>query len=211
MANKTIAIVDINNYNDQNIETLLFANILEKKYDHLTVLDLNDYANNSFIKSKKWAKKAEFSTTALFDNTNYISLSKTPQDENKVVNLIDSLKKKNDILLINCDSKQYKNNTLFYAHADTIIVFANFVKDLSKNILSFFLQHSIKTKDVRIVFHNYLSNIQTDKTYLSMLRSFSNTNIKISNIEKIPKLKSLKDIESIDPWLDLYQKINSSF
>lgn len=212
MANKTISIVDINSFHKQNIEALLFACILEKKVDRLLVLDLNYYEQDTILpKRDEWTKQGEILTTSLFNNTSYQILSKTSVDQNKLLNLVKTLKPISDILLINANSQQYQFNTEFYKMSDVVVVFADLQKDINNNLINFFLTHSLKNKKIHLVIHNYQSNIQTEKQYLHLLKQFKAPNITISNIDKIPELKSIEEIENIDPWVEIYKKINSTF
>ncbi len=210
MANKTIAIVDINSFHKQNIETLLFACILEKKVDKLTVLDLNHYEQDALLPKKDiWQKEGEILTTRLFSNTSYQICTQASLEQNKLLNLAKALQAISDILLINANSQQYKFNTSFYQLADEIIIFADLEKDITKNIINFFLRHNLKEKKVHLIIHNYKLNVQNEKTYLHLLKQFKSPNITISNIDTIPEFKTLNDIENVDPWLEIYKKIKS--
>ena len=210
MASKTIAIVDINSFHKQNIETLLFACILEKKVDKLTVLDLNHYEQDALLPKKDaWQKEGEILTTRLFSNTSYQICTQASLEQNKLLNLAKALQAISDILLINANSQQYQFNTGFYKLADEIIIFADLEKDITKNIINFFLRHNLKDKKVHLIIHNYKLNIQNEKTYLHLLKQFKAPNITISNIDTIPDFNSLNDIENVDPWLEIYKKIKS--
>lgn len=212
MANKTIAIVDINSFHKQNIETLLFASTLEKKVNKLTVLDLNHYEQDTLLPSRdNWQKEGEILTTKLFSNTSYQICSQALLEQNKLLNLAKALQAISDILLINANSQQYQLNTCFYSLADEIVIFADLDKNIMNNIINFFLRHNLKKKKVHLIIHNYQLNIQAEKTYLHLLKQFKSPNVTISNIDKVPELKSLKEIENVDPWLEIYKKINSSF
>ncbi|MBQ0045801.1 MAG: hypothetical protein KBS35_02830 [Mycoplasma sp.] len=212
MANKTIAIVDINSFHKQNIETLLFASILEKKVNKLSVLDLNHYEQDKLLPSRdKWQKEGEILTTRLFSNTSYQICAQTSLEQNKLLNLAKALKAISDILVINANSLQYNFNTDFYLLADEIVLFADLEKDIMKNIMNFFLRHTLKNKKIHLIIHNYQLNIQSEKVYLHLVKQFKKPNITISNIDKIPDFKTLGDLENIDPWLEIYKKINSAF
>lgn len=212
MANKTIAIVDINSFHKQNMETLLFASILEKKVNKLSVLDLNHYEQDKLLPSRdKWKKEGEILTTNLFSNTSYQICSQMSLEQNKLLNLARTLQSNSDILLINVNRLQYSMNTDFYLLADEIVLFADLEKDITKNIMNFFLRHMLKDKKIHLIIHNYKLNIQNEKTYLSLIKQFKRENITISNIDKIPDLTTLNQIENIDPWLEIYKKINSAF
>lgn len=211
MVNKTIAILDLNNFNDQNIEVLLFASILEKKSDKLTVIDLNDYHDNSLINKYKWTKKADISSLKLFNNTNYQSVYKVLNNAQTMQNTIETAVRSSDYLIVNTDFKQYKNNTDIFQNADEIVVFANFIRNIDKTILSFFLKHNIQNKKVHIIFYNFGDNVQHAKAYLSILTVFQKTGIRMSRVEKLPSIKTIDDIESIEPWVDIYHKIITEF
>lgn len=212
MVNKIIVIVDIDNFHTQNIETLLFASILEKKVSKLHVLDFNCYENGGLLPNlNNWAKNGELATVQLFSNTLYQICLQAPQDSNKLLNLAKSLSNASDTLIINTNNQCYEFNSVFYQLATDIVIFADMDKDVSTNIINLFLKHSIKNKKIHIVVHNYKENIQGHKAYLHLLKSFHSPNIDISMIDKIPSMKSLKEIENIDPWLEIYKKINSTF
>ena len=212
MANKTIAIVDINSFHKQNIETLLFASILEKKVNKLTVLDLNHYEQDKLLPERDvWQKEGEILTTRLFSSTSYQICTQASLEQNKLLNLAKALQAISDILVINANSQQHKLNSPFYSLADEIVIFADLEKDINKNILNFFLLHDLKNKHVHLIIHNYKLNIQSEKVYLHLLKQFHAKNIKISNIDEVPELKSLKEIENVDPWLEIYKKINSTY
>lgn len=212
MGNKTIAIVDINNFHKQNIESLIFACILEKKVNRLTVLDLNNISQDKLLPNKEhWQKEGDILTTRLFSNTSYQICSQMSVEQNKLLNLAKALQAISDILLINVNSQQYNVNTNFYELANEIVVFADLEKDAITNVMNFYLKHSLKNKKILIVIHNYKSNVQNDKTYLQLLKQFKSPNITICNIDNIPEFKTLKEIENVDPWLEIYKKINSTF
>lgn len=212
MANKTIAIVDINSFHKQNIETILFACILEKKVNKLTILDLNHYEQDALLPKKDaWQKEGEILTTRLFSNTSYQICTQASLEQNKLLNLAKALQAISDILLINANTQQHSFNSNFYLLADEIVIFADLEKDAINNIMNFFLRHNLGKKKIHLVVHNYKLNIQNEKTYLYLLKQFKAPNITISNIDLIPEFKSLQEIESIDPWLEIYKKINSTF
>lgn len=212
MANRTIAVVDLNSFKKQNIETLLFACILEKKVNKLTVLDLNHYEQSTLLpKIANWQKEGEILTTQLFSNTSYQIVNKVSPAQNNLLNLAKALQAISDILVINCNANQYQLNTEFYLLADDIVIFADLEKDITTNIINFFLRHKLAGKQIHLIVHNYKLNIQSEKIYLHLLKQFHNKNIKISNIDHIPDLKSLSEIETVDPWLEIYKKINSTF
>lgn len=212
MANKTIAIVDINSFHKQNIETLLFASILEKKVNKLTVLDLNHYEQDSLLpKRDMWQKEGEILTTRLFSNTSYQILAQASLEQNKLLNLVKALQAISDILIINANSLNHQSNTPFYTLADEIVIFADLEKNITNNIINFFLRHTLHNKRIHLVIHNYKLNIQSEKTYLHLLNQFKAKNVKIYNIDTVPELKSLQEIENVDPWLEIYKKINSTF
>lgn len=212
MANKTIAIFDANSFHKQNIEALLFACILEKKVNKLTVLDLNHYEQDIFLpKRDEWKKEGEILSTNIFSNTSYKICAKTLPDQNKLLNLADSLKTSSDILIINVNSQQYQFNSKFYELADEIVLFADLERDVSTNIVNFFLRHAIKQKKIHLIIHNYKLNVQSEKIYLHLLKQFKAPNVTISSIDVVPTFKNLKEIENVDPWNEIYKKINSDF
>ena len=209
MANKTIAIVDINSFLKQNIESLLFACILEKKVNKLSILDLNNFGQNKLLPEKdKWAKEGEILTTTIFSNTSYqICLSAQPE-QNKLINLAHTLHAVSDILIINANNQRHHYNSPFYQFADEVVIFADLEKDIIKNVLNFFMQHDLRKKKILLFVHNYRENIQSEKTYLELLKQFKMLNITICNIDCVPEFGSLKEIEQIDPWTNIYKKIN---
>ena len=212
MANKTIAVVDINSFHKQNIETLLFACILEKKVNKLTVLDLNHYEQDVLLpKREQWQKEGEILTTRIFSNTSYQICVKSLPDQNKLLNLAKALQAISNILLINANSQQYQLNSQFFELADEIVIFADLEKDITTNIVKFFLRHQLKDKKVYLIVHNYKLNIQSEKVYLHLLKQFKSTNVIINNIDSVPEFNSLKEIENVDPWKEIYKKINSTF
>lgn len=212
MTNKTIAIFDVNSFHKQNIETLLFACILEKKVNKLTVLDLNHYEQDIFLpKRDEWRKEAEILTTSIFSNTSYKICAKPLPDQNKLLNLANGLKTNNNILIINVNSQQYQFNSKFYELADEIVLFADLERDVSSNIVNFFLRHAIGQKKIHLIVHNYKLNIQSEKIYLQLLKQFKAPNVTISNIDVVPSFNSLQEIENVDPWKEIYKKINSAF
>ncbi|MCQ2956829.1 MAG: hypothetical protein MJ233_03150 [Mycoplasmoidaceae bacterium] len=212
MKSKTIAIVDINNFHKQNIETLLFACVLEKKVNKLSVLDLNHYEQDGLLpKRDHWQKEGEILMTQLFSNTSYQICAQTSPDAKKLLNLAKTLSAISDILVINANSQQHELNSQFYNFADEVVIFADLEKDITKNIMNFFLTHTLKNKKVHLIVHNYQLNIQHEKVYLHLLKQFNSPNITISNIDSVPELKTLQDIENVDPWLEIYKKINSAY
>lgn len=212
MANKTIAVVDINSFHKQNIETLLFASILEKKVDKLTVLDLNHYEYGKLLPRKDaWQKESEILTTQLFANTSYQICDKTLPEQNKLLNLAKALQAVSDILVINSNSQQSKFNSQFYDLADQIVIFADLEKNITTNIMNFFLAHTLKNKKIYIIVHNYKINVQSAKDYLHLLKQFKAKNITISNIDTVPDFASLQAIENIDPWKEIYKLIRAKF
>lgn len=212
MANKIIAIADINSFCNQNIETLLFACILEKKVNKLSVLDLNHYEQDKLLPEREeWKKEGEILTTQIFSNTSYQISTKTALEQNKILNLAKALSDISDILLINSNANTFDYNTQFYNCADEIVLFADLEQDINRNLINFFMRHALKNKKIYLFVHNYKLNIQSEKTYLYLLKQFKAPNIIINNIDAIPQFKTLEEIENVDPWLDIYKKINSAF
>ncbi len=213
MANqKTYAIVDLNDSHKQNIETLIFACILEKKVNNLSVLDLNYLGQDTLLpKKENWQKEDEILTTQLFSNTSYQICNQTSPDANKLLNLAKTLQAISDILIINTNCQQYFINTPFLNFADEIAIFVNLEQNAINNIMNFFLMHRLKNKKIHLIIHNYRSNVQNEKDYLNLLKQFRSPNITIGNIDKVPEISFLKEIENIDPWLEIYKKINSAF
>lgn len=212
MANKTIAIIDIDSFENQNIETLLFASILEKKINKLAVLDLNDVRNcdlifNYFDK----IKNKESLTTYLFSNTTYNICSPSVLDQNKLLNMAKSLKTNNDILIFNANCQDKQINSPFFMLSNEIVIFADLSKDVNKNIINFLLLYDLKGKHIHIFAYNFKRNVQTEKTYLCLKKQFNSKDFSINNIDKIPNMKSIKEIENIHPWLEIYKKINTTF
>ncbi|MCQ3908235.1 MAG: hypothetical protein MJ200_01405 [Mycoplasmoidaceae bacterium] len=135
----------------------------------------------------------------MFSNTSYQICTQVSPEQNKLLNLAKTLQAISNVLLINPNSQQYKFNSPFYSLSDEIVIFADLEKDINKHILNFFLTHELKNKHVHLIIHNYKLNIQSEKVYLHLLKQFHSKNIKISNIDSVPELKSLKEIENVDP------------
>jgi len=212
MSNKTIGIVDLSNFDSQCLETLLFASILEKKYDACAIFDLNVYNTPKALSEvKKWSKGGEISKAKIFDNSLYHRMNKVPENENKALNYVQSLQDEYPILLINSCVVRYNINSKFFELCDEIVLFADFEQDLSKNILSFFLKQPVRNKKIHLVFYRFDESIQGAKKHLSMLKSFANSNIEIHRIVSAPKDQTLKELAEMEPWADIYKFINSNF
>lgn len=210
MANKTIAVVDLNNFHKQNIESLLFACVLEKKVNKLTVLDLNHLGQDKLLPpTDQWQKEGEILTTRLFANTSYQICLQASVEQNKLINLAKALQAISDILLINANSQRYEVNSSFFNLSDEIFIFADLQQDIITKVMNFYLKHNLKNKKITLVIHNYKTNVQNDKTYIQLLKQFKATNVLIEKIDQIPDFVSLKKIQSIDPWLKIYKFINS--
>lgn len=201
MANKIVGIVDLNNHNNQNIETLVCANILEKKCLKLTVADLNlNNKDSILLNNKKISEKAGMFSLKIFDRTNYIYPSLEVLMSNKLNDSINKLIDKNDIIIINPNHTKFDINTYFYNLATDIFVFANIKQNIENNLISFFLKHSIVKKQIHIFVYNCEDNIQDNKKYLSLVRLYSkHKNIKIESLDSIKQFKKIEEIENLDP------------
>lgn len=210
MANKIIAICDINNFKNQCLETLIFASILEKKSTNsLVVFDSNlNTANKYLVYDKTWKQSGNITKNNLFDNTTYQALVKEFPNDNKIVDFLLVLKNKNDFVIINTDAQKYQNNTILYKNSDIIAIFLDFQIDPINNLLNFFIKHNLNNKKIMLFLHNYVQNIQNQKKYMGLLKLISNQNVEIIKIKKMITANKLSELENIDPWLDIYQQIN---
>lgn len=211
MENKVITVCDLDNFNKQNIEVLLFSNILEKQYDSISVLDLNDLDTNKFVKNLKFKENGEILTTKVFDVTSYNFLGDEAWKSNKALNQAKILRDKNEILIINSSFTQFFVNTDFLNISDEIILFSSLSDHTINNLLNFFMLHKIENKKIYLFIFNEDKNIQTEKSFISLRKQLSKQDIILENISNLPEFKTIEDIEKVDPWLEIYKKINSTF
>lgn len=211
MKNKVIAIYDLNDFNRQNIETLLFSNILEKKYDSLNIVDLNGENDNHFLRKLKWKEKQEILMANIFDRSLYHFISDDCSDLEKPYNLVKSLKNKSEITLINVCYSQEPINTEFYQLADDIVIFANLNNHIINDMIQFFIMHKIENPKVWLFVINKDSNIQNDKAFIGLRKELSKSNVKLESLNEVPNFKTLDQIHNVDPWLEIYKKINNFF
>ncbi len=211
MANKIIAICDFDNFNQQNVETLLFSNILEKKYDSVAILDHNSLSSNKYIKDLKFKEKAQILTANVFNITSYNFIDGEAYNSEKALNLARSLANKNEILIINTSFSQYFLNTDYFKMADEIVIFSKLSDHIPNNLLSFFMLHKIENKKIYLYIINQDKNIQNEKSFISLRKQLSKSGLILDNISSLPYFKSLDEIRNVDPWLEIYKKINSTF
>lgn len=211
MANKIITVCDLNNFAQQNAEVLLISNILEKKYDSVAVLDLNNIDSNNYLKDLKFKEKGEISTAEVFDITSYHFITGEAYSTEKALNLVKSLSKKNEILLINTSFSQYFLNTDYYNLSDEIILFSRLNDSTINNVISFFLMHKIEDKKIHLFIFNKDKNIQSEKSFISLRKQLAQSNLILDNIDTLPYFKNLDEIKNVDPWIEIYKKINSTF
>lgn len=211
MANKVIAICDFNNFKKQNVETLLFANILEKKYDSVAVLDLNDIDSNDYLKDLKWKEKSNMLLTNVFDISTYHFVASQDYELSKVLNYAQTLNNKNEVLIINTNFSKYSDNQDFYDNVDEIVIFTTLNQSMPNNLLGFFIVNKIEKQKVKLFVFNDNKNIQTEKEFISLRKQLSKSNLTLESIKSLPYFKSLDEIKNIDPWIDIYKLINNLF
>lgn len=211
MANKVIAICDFNNFKKQNAEALLFANILEKKYDSVAVLDLNDIDSNDYLKDLKWKQKSDMLSTNVFDISTYHFVDSQEYSLSKVLRYAQTLNEKNQVLIINTNFSKYSDNQDFYENADEIVIFTKLNQSMPNNLLGFFILNMIEKQKVKLFVFNDDKNIQTEKEFISLRKQLSKSNLTLENIKSLPYFKTLDEIKNIDPWIDIYKLINNLF
>ena len=211
MASKTFAVFDLDSTKNQDMEVLILSNLLEKKYNSVTVLDLNVGAHNSFLKDVAWKKVDQISQAKVFDLTSYQLWDNEALNANKIVNSISSLADKNEILIINPNYNKHKVNEEPLQNIDNLLVFVKVKNNITTHILNFLLAHTFKNKNIFIFVTGYDHNMQNQKEIVALKKQFKGSNFLIETINKIPNFKSLEDIESIDPWLEIYKKLQMIF
>ncbi|MCQ3907335.1 MAG: hypothetical protein MJ219_00825 [Mycoplasmoidaceae bacterium] len=108
------------------------------------------------------------------------------------------------------NNQQHKSNSPFYEIVNEIVIFADLERNVTNNIINFFLKHNLKGKHIHLIVHNYKLNMQSEKAYLNLLKQFKQNNIVINNIDTVPDFANLSDLENIDPWLDIYKLIKKT-
>lgn len=211
MANKVIAICDFNNFKKQNVEALLFANILEKKYDSVAILDLNDIDSNDYLKDLKWKEKSNMLSTNVFDISTYHFVASQDYELSKVLNYAQALNNKNEVLIINTNFSKYSDNQDFYDNVDEIVIFTTLNQSMPNNLLGFFIANKIEKQKVKLFVFNDNKNIQTEKEFISLRKQLSKSNLTLESIKSLPYFKTLDEIKNIDPWIDIYKLINNLF
>lgn len=210
MSNNKLLIIDLNNFDNQSIEFLLIACILEKKVNRLNMINLNNLDESNYLLSKiKWEKRGEIFTSRILSNSNYQITAQASQNQNKLLNLANDLCSKSSAVVLNANNRQYEFNIPFFKLANQIIVFADILLDASNRLIKLFLEQDLVDKNIIIFLYNYSDNIQNKKKYLEISKRFKSKNISIYTIDNIPNFRTLNEIENMDPWLDIYKKINS--
>jgi len=205
---KIVALIDISDFNNHFIETLLYANIYEKTHDQCVVLDLNNIDDNKYIdKNNRFKKEADLSTFKIFDRSLYQTLADSSNKQNKALNLITSAKDKNQNLLVSLSQKENDLNKAVVEKIDEIIIFVEMKKDISNKILKFLIGNDIKNKKITLVIYGYIFNIDNEKELLSIRKMTKGSNVSIDTIDKINDFKTIHDIASIDPWKDIYKTL----
>jgi len=203
---KIIALIDISDFNNHFIETLLYANIYEKIHDHCVVFDLNNIQDNKYIdKNNRFKKEADLSTFKIFDRSLYQTLVDSSDKQNKALNLITSAKDKNQNLLVSLSQKENDLNKKVAEKIDEVIIFVSMKKDISNKLLKFLISNDIRNKKITLIIYGYIFNIDNEKELLSIRKMTKGSNISIETIDKINDFKTIHDIASIDPWDDIYK------
>lgn len=211
MANRTIAIFDLDSSNNQDMEVLVFSNLLEKRYSSVSVLDLNAGVRNRFLKDTEWKKMDQISQAKAFDLTSYKLWDNESLNANKIANSISSLKEKNEILIINPNHSKTKVNEEVLQNVDYLLLFVSVKNNITSRILNFLMTHTFKNKTIYLFLTDFVNNMQNQKELVALKKQFKNSDFLIDTINKIPNFKSLKDIENIDPWLEIYKKLQKIF